>query len=234
MTHHLLSGSALKTYEEWQELESIQLLAAYLYRPREWYSHHYRYSVSIIHRIILGERLLKSTEQLDELRHVITEFLRCMNANMIDLFPQLASLPKIVQPWRKHYIRMGQSHYDAFRTWWKPVKQAVADGTAPASFIRDVLLDANMDYSGNDEEAMYLAMSTISAGGDNPRMAMNCFVMAALCYPDALEKARAEVDNLCSKDALRLPGITDMTVMPYLCGLVKEVLRWRPTVPIIP
>ena len=58
IAHHLLGGSAVKAYGQWQELESVQLLAAYMYKPCQWYSHHYRYSVSTIHRIILGEPLL--------------------------------------------------------------------------------------------------------------------------------------------------------------------------------
>ena len=52
-----LSGAALKMYPLWQQLESVQFLAAYLY-SRLGYSHLHRYSVSSIHRIILGERLL--------------------------------------------------------------------------------------------------------------------------------------------------------------------------------
>lgn len=232
--HHLLSGSAAKACGEWQELESVQLLAAYLYRPREWYAHHYRYSISWLHQIVLGERLLKSTAELDDLRRIIAGFLTCINGNTIDFFPQLAALPKVLQPWRKRYERMGQIHWEGFQTWWRPLKQAIAEGTAKPSLVRDVLLHNDTKYTGDDEQAMYVAMSTISAGSDNPRMAMNCFMMAALCYPEAFGKARAEVDRVCGNNADRLPGIVDMVSLPYLCALVKEVVRWRPTVPIIP
>ena len=115
----------------------------------------------------------------------------------------------------------------------EPVKQAIARGTAPPSFVRDVLLNEDTRYSGTDEEAMYLATSILSAGSDNPRMAMNCFVMSALCYPEVLRKAREEVDGICGH-ATRLPEINDMVTMPYVCALGKEVVRWPPTVPIIP
>lgn len=45
--HSLLSGTALKQYAAWQELESTQLLAEYLFQPESWYRHHYRYANSV-------------------------------------------------------------------------------------------------------------------------------------------------------------------------------------------
>lgn len=234
MTHHLLNGSALKQYGEWQELESVQMLAGYLQQPHQWYRHHYRYSVSVMHRIVLGERLLKVTPELDQLRRVTVEFLTSINANWVDFFPELAKLPNWMQPWRKRYTRMGKFHHDSHYTWWTPVKQAIAEGNAPSSFVRDVILNPDTKYSGNDEQAMFLALSTVSAGSDNPRMSMNAFVMAAITFPEPLKHARKELDDVCGTHAQRLPCINDMARLPYMSALVKEVLRWRPTLHQVP
>lgn len=232
--HHLLNNSsALKQYGKWIELESIDLLAAYLHKPHRWYSHHYRYSNSVIHRIVLGHRLLRSTPELNDFQRVGVQFIQSINSSIIDFFPQLAALPTFLKPWYKHWNNVGQSHYEVFQTWWKPVKQAVTNGTAPSSFVRDTLLHKDTRYSGNDEQAMYVAMSIIGAGSDNPRLAMNTFVMAALCYPSAFQKARNEIDCICDF-ADRLPTIDDIDRMPFICAMVKEVLRWRPVMPIIP
>ena len=234
MMHHLLNGAPLKTYGEWQELESIQMLASYLFQPERWYAHHYRYANSVMHRIVLGEGLAKNTAELENLQRVTVEFLRNINASTIDFYPQLSSLPQCLQFWRGRWEKMGQDHHRAFLSWWAPVKKACEEGTAPPSFVRDALLAKETQYTGNDEEAMYVAMSTISAGSDNTRMPLNTLVMAALCYPDAMAKAREEADAVCGSKAARLPGIGDMPKMPYTCALVKEVLRWRPVVPLIP
>lgn len=129
---------------------------------------------------------------------------------------------------------MGHRHRDAFMTWWAPVKQACEDGKAPASFIRDDLLKKHTEYSGNDEDNMYLSMSILSAGSDSPRMALNTLVMAVLCHPESIARARKEADGICGCDAGRLPGLRDMERMPYTCALVKEVLRWRPPFPLVP
>ena len=232
--HHLLNGAPLKTYGEWQEIESVQMLANYLFQPERWYAHHYRYANSVMHRIVLGEGLAKNTAELENLQRVTVEFLRNINASAIDFYPQLSSLPQRLQFWRGRWEKMGQDHHRAFLSWWAPVKKACEEGTAPPSFVRDALLAKETQYTGNDEEAMYVAMSTISAGSDNTRMPLNTLVMAALCYPDAMAKAREEADAVCGSKTVRLPGIGDIPKMPYTCALVKEVLRWRPVVPLIP
>ena len=43
-----------------------------------------------------------------------------------------------------------------------------------------------------------------------------------------------EADSVCGGMAGRLPDIGDIPEMPYTCVLVKEVLRWRPLMPLIP
>ena len=148
---------------------------------------------------------------------------------------------------------MGKAHYDVFRTWWDPVRSAVAAGTAPPSFVRDALLHPDTRYTGDDENAMYLALSVISAGSDNTWLALNMFVMAALCYPAVFARARAEIDAVCgdggvggtggdggadkadsgTSDNPRLPRIADMP-SPFVSAIVKEPLRRRPLALTIP
>ncbi|OCL06829.1 cytochrome protein [Glonium stellatum] len=255
--HHLLNGAALRTYGGWQELETAHLLAACLLQPRRWHKHHFRYANSVVHWIVLGERLLRPTPELDALLAVTIEFVRAINASLVDFFPRLAALPRVLQPWRAYWARMGAAHRAVFVAWWEPVKRAVEAGTAPASFVRDGLLAEDTAYCGTDEEAMYLALSVVSAGSDNTRLALNTFVMAVLCHPGVFERARREIDGVCgdgggsgagggtgagsgtgtgaaTASTLRLPTLADMPALPFTCAIIKELLRWRPLVPTIP
>ena len=231
--HYLLNGSSLKQYGEWQELESLELLVSYLKEPQSWYSHHFRYSTSVFHRIVMGGRLRKSKLELDDYQRVTMEFVGSLGKSYVDFFPNLDKLPKILQFWRSPWEKMGKFHRRVFWNWWEPVAVAVRNGTAPASFVRDVLLNPETGFQGSEEDAMYLATSVMAAGGDNIRMTLNTFAMAVICYPDIFLRARAEVDMLCG-EAERLPSMSDMSSMPYLAALIKEVLRWRPTVPLVP
>lgn len=50
--------------------------------------------------------------------------------------------------------------------------------------------------------------------------------------PEVTSKDRSEIDGLFGAD--RLASRSDDAKLPYVCAMVKEVLRWRPTVPLVP
>ncbi|TQN63862.1 Cytochrome P450 monooxygenase atE, partial [Colletotrichum shisoi] len=233
--HHLLSGSSLKVYAGMQELESVDMLRRYLREPDLWFAHKFRYATSVLYRIVMGYPLNKTRAQLDDYQRVTIEFVTSINRSYVDFFPVFSKLPDALQPWRRFWARMGLFHRRVFQEWWEPIKAAVASGSAPPSFVRDVLLHPDMRFSGDDEEAMYLATSVMAAGGDNTRMTINVFIMAMATRPEAQARARQEVDRVCAQgNSLRLPRMSDMSAMPYVAATIKEVLRWRPTVPVIP
>ncbi|KAF1919306.1 cytochrome P450 [Ampelomyces quisqualis] len=233
--HQLLSGSNLKVYARMQELESVDMLRGYLREPKLWYSHNYRYATSVLYRIIMGYPLNKTKAELDDYQRVTMEFFTSINRSWVDFFPELSKLPHFLQPWRRFWTDMGAFHHQIIGEWWKPIKTAVTNGTAPPSFVRDVLLHPEIKYTGTNEEAMYLAASIMAAGGDNTRMSINIFVMAMVTRPEVQKQGRDEVDRLCTDgESLRLPCMSDLSEMPYVASMIKEVMRWRPTVPIVP
>lgn len=211
------------------EQASLELLRAYLDEPKAWYAHSYRFAVTVINRIITNAPLQKSSTELDDLQRVTSTFLTAMNSSFVEFFPQLAMLPIAVQFWRPYWQDFGRFHNSVFRHWWKDMK-LLGGRNAEASFARKTVLQ---DYSSTEEQAMYLTMLAISAGADNPRMTMNAWVMACLAHPDKMEQARREIESVCG-DAHRLPKLDDLQQLPYMCAVVKEVLRWRPTVPLMP
>ncbi|KAF3345839.1 hypothetical protein VD0004_g8335 [Verticillium dahliae] len=233
--HQLLSGSNLKVYAGMQELESVDLLRRYLREPDMWFAHNYRYATSVLYRVVMGYPLNKTRAQLDDYQRVTMEFVTAINRSYVDFFPMFSRLPAFLQPWRRSWARMGAFHRSVFQAWWDPVRTAVVDGAAPPSFVRDVLLHPEVRFAGDDEEAMYLATSVMAAGGDNTRMTINVFVMAMVTRPEAQARAREEIERVCNDGAsLRLPQMSDLPAMPYVAAMIKEVLRWRPTVPVVP
>lgn len=50
------------------------------------------------------------------------------------------------------------------------------------------------------------------------------------CYPLAQLKAQQEIDNLTGGQ--RLPNYDDRPSLPYVEALFREVMRWRPVLPL--
>lgn len=232
LMHRLLSGSALTEYSKMQETESTQLMAEYLFHPAQWYAHHFRYSTSVGIRIALGERIVTNGEDLAALQNVGTDFTGAMGASVVDWFPALSRLPRWMQFWLPQWQAISDDHNRTLHKWWDPVRDSIKAGTAPPSWVRDILLNPESKFTGDDEDAMYIAMFMIGAGGDTTRVALNIFVLAMAHYPDVLTNMREVVDAACDfEGGLRLPVATDMEEMPYVAAVIKEVLRWRTIFP---
>ncbi|KAI1202310.1 cytochrome P450 [Nemania serpens] len=228
LLHQLMTGEGSKVHNSLAEEASLGLLHAYLDEPDAWYAHNYRYPLAVIYRIVTGTTLQKSRGEMEDLQKVTSTFLTSINSSLVDFFPQVSALPKYLQFWRTHWESMGDFHYRVFKHWWSDLK----GGHIPeSSFVRKTMLG---EYTGSEDQAMYITLFILTAGSDNPRMTMNAFLMACIAWPESIRRMRLELDSICGADAYRLPGIDDLVSAPYTSALIKEVLRWRPTVPLIP
>jgi cytochrome P450 len=59
---------------------------------------------------------------------------------------------------------------------------------------------------------------------------MAFWVLAMLAYPETQARAQAELDAVVGRS--RLPTFADYPHLPYIRAMVKELLRWRPIVPL--
>jgi cytochrome P450 len=51
-----------------------------------------------------------------------------------------------------------------------------------------------------------------------------------VAFPEVQRRAHAELDAVIGRD--RLPTFADSSRLPYIHAIIKEVLRWRPTLPL--
>jgi cytochrome P450 len=59
---------------------------------------------------------------------------------------------------------------------------------------------------------------------------MMSFFVAALLHPDIQIKAQKEIDAVTGGE--RLPTFEDQPRLPLVDAICKEILRWRPAVPL--
>jgi cytochrome P450 len=60
--------------------------------------------------------------------------------------------------------------------------------------------------------------------------ALQTFILAMALHPDVQRKAQAQIDEVVGTS--RLPEFKDIQSLPYIVGLVKELLRWQPITPL--
>ena len=53
-----------------------------------------------------------------------------------------------------------------------------------------------------------------------------------IAFPEVQRRAQAEIDAVVGRD--RLPTFADAPRLPYVHAIIKEILRWRPSAPIVP
>ena len=53
-----------------------------------------------------------------------------------------------------------------------------------------------------------------------------------IAFPEVQRRAQEELDAVVGRG--RLPTFADAPCLPYVCAIVKEILRWRPSLPIGP
>jgi cytochrome P450 len=58
---------------------------------------------------------------------------------------------------------------------------------------------------------------------------MNFFI-AMISFPDVQKKAQSEIDHVVGND--RLPNYDDQSSLPYVTAILREVVRWKPMVPL--
>ena len=101
--HQILSSRQQDIYMPFHDLESKHLLCDYLNTPDRWWSANGRYANSVIMSVIFGRRSLLDDPDVIELFETLELFLENQQpgVNIVDAFPILDSLPKILQWWRR-------------------------------------------------------------------------------------------------------------------------------------
>lgn len=59
---------------------------------------------------------------------------------------------------------------------------------------------------------------------------MMTFLVACLVHPEAQKRARDEIDANVGRE--RLPTFEDRPMLPFVDAMCKEILRWRPVLPL--
>ncbi|KAF8745336.1 cytochrome P450, partial [Rhizoctonia solani] len=107
----------------------------------------------------------------------------------------------------------------------------MSNGNAPPSMLTKLLSKCTGEETDEDMDSIRWATGTLfAAGTDTSAATILVFVMAMAMHPEIQAKAQAEIDSVLQ--GARLPEMSDRESMPYMGCIIKEVFRWRHTVPL--
>ncbi|KAF7365092.1 O-methylsterigmatocystin oxidoreductase [Mycena venus] len=112
------------------------------------------------------------------------------------------------------------------------VRQHMRDGGGRLSVLGE-LLEHNDTHGGSRErETMIKDVTAVAyaAASDTTAATLVSFIMAMALNPEVVRKAQDEIDTVVGVG--RLPGFEDRSALPYCEAVFREVLRWRPAVPL--
>ncbi|KAJ7166879.1 cytochrome P450 [Mycena filopes] len=157
---------------------------------------------------------------------------------LVDSFPFLKYVPAFMpgagfktkaRGWRKVVSSMPDVPYNF-------VKESLAAGTAKSSIASRFLEELYEHPSVNREEQEVILKSILAscyaAGADTTVSTLGTFILAMTMYPEVQKEAQSAIDKVLGPAGTRLPDFDDMYALPYINGIMRECLRWRPVVPL--
>ncbi|CBX98111.1 similar to cytochrome P450 [Plenodomus lingam JN3] len=229
-SHALLNLTASVKYQPVQDFESKVLLKELLESPEEFLSINRRYSASVIMLVTYGYRIPSWDDPLiQRIYSVLARFteMTAPGAFAIESFPSLTWLPqRLLGNWRRYGEEIFTKDSAVYLDLWNKLKRETDAGTARDCFTKTFYLNDPAKSGIDDLAAAYTCGGLIEAGSETTGTTLNNFMLCMVLFPEAQRQAQEELDRVVGSE--RLPRWEDEENLPYVRGLIKEVLRWRP------
>ncbi|KAF9004239.1 cytochrome P450 [Cyathus striatus] len=221
------------------EILYTNVLLGKLLRNPDQFLEHMRHAVgSIALSMMYGIKILPENDPYINLTEEAMELITdCLVPGMflVDSFPILRYIPEwFPGAGFQKRAKRGRKESIALRTLpFGAAEKALRDGTILPCFVSQTLAEAEI-IKDEEEKRKYIQMiKEISVQGfvgaaDTSVSAFGSFVLAMVNYPEAQKKAQKELDEVLNG---RLPVHSDIPSLPYITAILREILRWQPTVP---
>lgn len=155
---------------------------------------------------------------------------------LVDELPVLSKLPSILQPWAKELAERSSFQWSFLSNLIGVTEKQMEKGIPNTGLIR-TLLEQRRGMNETEKTSKFLddkcvayqSMTLMEAGADTTSIALMNFLMAMVSYPAIMQKAQKAIDAVVPPT--RLPTYEDVKAAPYINQIAKEVMRWRPVLP---
>lgn len=168
--------------------------------------------------------------KIKQLLHSLTRIQQPGALPPVDMFPFLNWVPqRFLGNWRDKAQNVRSQINDLYLGTYDHVFERHRTEGSIGCFA-DTVIEQRESLGWDRHTAGFTSGLMMEAGSDTTSTALIIFLHLAAKYPEALEQAQHEIDQVMGDD--RSPSWADFADLPSVQGVIKEVLRHRPLAPI--
>ncbi|KAF7346415.1 putative cytochrome P450 [Mycena sanguinolenta] len=225
----------VRNYHPIQMKKVHQLLRGLLSSPQDFGEHLKTMTAAIIMATVYGYEVQPTNDRFVDLADNAMKMLTNSffpGSMAVNAFPILRYLPSWMPGagFQRFAAECRQLTKEMREVPFEYVKQNMRDGVDSNSMVARVL-EANQTRGRHDEATIQeVAGTAYGAAAETTNSALASFFLAMAVYPDVQKKAQAEIDTVVGSH--RLPEFADRPSLPFVEALYREVMRWKPMVPL--
>ncbi|KAF8174065.1 cytochrome P450 [Pholiota molesta] len=219
-------------YRPTQTQKMHDVLYRLLTNPKDFEAHIKTFAGAIVLSVTYGYDVAPKDDHLVTLLESIRPAVSLGQSPkwIINTFPILRYLPRWLpgNKFKDYASTIRQTVAEQRDAPFKYTTDSLASGSTRLSVISSFLEKC---HSEADVISLKEAAATgYGAGvGTTASTIMNFFI-AMISFPDVQKKAQSEIDHVVGND--RLPNYDDQSSLPYVTAILREVVRWKPMVPL--
>lgn len=228
LMHNLTNTTIAKSYEPFQEKESLRAIRDLIRQPEKYETWFERYAAGLIIHLAYSKPVHTGEEPyVRQILHVVhtVERVASPGAYLVDTIPALMWLPSWLAPFKREGHRLHEEEVKLFRSLLKEGVETSQSDPKLENFCGKWYRNRKA-YGLSDDQAAYAIGTLFEAGAGTTAAAMMSFILAMTLHADEFAKLQKEVDDVVGPE--RMPCFEDMPHLPRVRAVAKEVLRWRP------
>ncbi|VDB83460.1 unnamed protein product [Peniophora sp. CBMAI 1063] len=231
--HESLNKVVAHNFHDYQSLEALLLARDALTNPAAWDKLLRRANASMIMACVYDEPPLVSEQdpRISHLNHFTDRLTKAATpgAHWVEMFPWMMYIPSRFAAWKRVAEDSGKKDGDVFCGMYEHVQENLAKGDQRPSLCATLAQDARRLGLSTLENA-WIAATMYIGGSETSYSTMSWWSYAMLAYPECQKRVQEELDTVVGR--ARVPTFADLPELPYIHAMIKEVLRWRPVLPL--
>ncbi|KAI9450251.1 cytochrome P450 [Russula earlei] len=233
--HEALTKRAVQSYHPIQTKEATILVSSLLMlstrlNPDKQFQ---RLAASTVMSILYDYPTIMS-EHDHTLEKIEEYILRLSHAAMpksyfVNIFHWMIHIPARFAKWKREARRQFNEDYTMFKGLLDRVRVDLANGGNRPSFSASLIQNPERNRL-SEPEMTFLVGLLYSAGAETTATSLAWWALSMIAFPEVQRKAQAELDAVVGRG--RLPTFADAPHLPYLGAVIREILRWRPALPL--